>query len=233
MFYFITMVIEEELPFYRFSQIENLRNILKKTKKTIQDNPQDEGRRISEVVDETSFCKTYDQMLFRIVQFMKPKTIVEVGTSVGISTAYLATPNSKANVYSIGKSKGVATLEELNFRRMGIDNVKVLCEDDAAQTLDGLFCETNKIDLLYFGRSCSAEDIRSIVYEKRNLFSENAVVIVSDIHRNEKKEILWDELKEIPDFNVNLELFVYGILFCNENLQRESYNLFYLPPLFN
>lgn len=231
-YYLMTMVIEDKHPYYRFSQVEALRKILKKSSKKllIKRNGVDgeEEVALSTIVEKSTYSPSYDQLLFRLSKFFHPQTIVEFGSSVGISTLYMATPNSRTKVYAGEKEKSVSELLKMNLSKTGVENVQVY-EDYKKQLAN---VTENEIGLVYFGRMCMPNEIEKLYEEVEKKLVTTSVVIISDIHKDKGKEMVWNKIRESAKVRVDLDLFFYGILIYNNDLQRETYNLYYTPPLF-
>ena len=231
-YYLMTMVIENKHPYYRFSQVEALRKILKKSSKKLLiskdgDDGQEEGL-LSSLVGKNTFSPSYDQLLFRLSKFFHPQTIVEFGSSIGISTIYLATPDSRTKVYAGEKEKSEAELLKMNLKKTGVENVQVY--EDYKKQLENV--TEGEIGLVCFGRKCKSEEIENLYSEVENKLVTTSVVIISDIHKDKEKEKVWNKIRESANVRVDLDLFFYGILIYNNDLQRETYNLYYMPPFF-
>lgn len=231
-YYLMTMVIENKHPYYRFSQVETLRKILKKSsKKLLISKDGGDGQEevtLSSLVGENTFSPSYDQLLFRLSKFFHPQNIVEFGSSIGISTIYLATPDSRTKVYAGEKEKAVSELLKMNLKKTGVENVQVY--EDYNMQLENV--KEDQIGLVYFGRKCMPKDIEKLYDEVKKKLVTTSVVIISDIHKDKGKEMVWNKIRESANVRVDLDLFFYGILIYNNDLQRESYNLYYTPPLF-
>ena len=59
-----------------------------------------------------------------MVNYYKPVTILELGTSFGISTAYLASGNENAAVYTIEGSAAIAYIASDTFTSLSIKNIE-------------------------------------------------------------------------------------------------------------
>jgi predicted O-methyltransferase YrrM len=59
--------------------------------------------------------KKFSQLLFRMVKYYQPKIIVELGTSFGITTAYLASGNTNAQVFTCEGAKNIAHIAIQSF----------------------------------------------------------------------------------------------------------------------
>ena len=73
-----------------------------------------------------------------MVQYYQPENILELGTSFGITTAYLACGNEGAKVYTCEGAKQIASIAEKNFTQLNIKNI-TLVQGDFVTTLPPLF----------------------------------------------------------------------------------------------
>lgn len=224
MFYFITKVIEEKLPFYRFAQLRSLRRILAKSTKEVS------GKRMSAWVKE-EMSEAYLQMLFRFVHALKPNTMVEMGTSIGLTSAYLATPNTKARLLTVGNDAELMKLAAMNLQKVGADHVQLF--ESGWNEAKNVWREVDCCDFLFFSSKFPAEYVRDVWDQGASKMTDAAVVVMADIYRDKERMDVWQELQKCEKVRVCLDLHHYGLLFFDEKLQRESYNLFYLPPLFS
>ena len=65
-------------------------------------------RRISDIARRAAKPPRLGQLLFRVARHYRPGTIVELGTSLGLSTAYLAAGAPDAKVWTIEGSAAIA-----------------------------------------------------------------------------------------------------------------------------
>ena len=101
--------IYNKKEFYIYKNIELLRNeLLQSAQKLICIDlgagslvQNKSSRSVRELVGSAAKSPKYAQLLFRLADHFQPEEILELGTSLGISTAYLASANSKSNVTTI------------------------------------------------------------------------------------------------------------------------------------
>ena len=72
-------------------------------------------RKINAIAKSSLKNKKFAQLLFRIVKYYKPEIIIELGTSLGITTCYLACANKNAEVYTFEGSGKSRKLRRQNF----------------------------------------------------------------------------------------------------------------------
>ncbi|MFC5825815.1 O-methyltransferase [Nonomuraea insulae] len=81
------------------------------------------------------------KLLYNLVRATRPATVVEFGTSYGISTLYLAAAvrdNGAGRVVTTEMSKDKITAARRTFAETGLDNLITVLEGDARDTLAGL-----------------------------------------------------------------------------------------------
>ena len=89
--------------FYPFKRIEQYRNSLLFSNKTIEITDLGAGslvnngktRAVRDIAKNSLKEPFLAKKLFRIVNFLNPRSIVDIGTSLGITTAYLASVKKK------------------------------------------------------------------------------------------------------------------------------------------
>ena len=97
-FEFVTNVIYGKTENENCKAIEDLRKELCKSEKTIQITDFGAGsninnstkRKVKDLAKNSAKNEKFGKLLYRIIQFYKPKNIIELGTSLGISACYLA-----------------------------------------------------------------------------------------------------------------------------------------------
>ena len=92
LFQFTRFVLFEKKPFYIFTEIEQLRKQLKNDKRVldITDFGTGNNRHTTVAAIATHSLKSarQGQLLFRIANYFKVSSVLELGTSLGITTSY-------------------------------------------------------------------------------------------------------------------------------------------------
>ncbi len=133
-FNFILDVLNNRQEYVPPDAIEQLRIELKKQKKQLVIEDLGAGSRISNTKQRTIAQlartvvkpKKYSQLLYRLAKKYNPKTIVELGTSLGVTTAYLATAAPNAKVITIEGSSAIQQLAQKNFQQLNLQNIQSL-----------------------------------------------------------------------------------------------------------
>ena len=231
-FKLVTDVIEEQTPYYKYSLIEKVRRLLLKSDKEVYVENFGTGKsgreKISTIVKRSSKSKAYAQVLFRIVHFYKSQNILELGTSFGLTTMYLAAPDSKSKVVTIEGCKEIAEYAKLSFLRAGFKNIHVEI-GNIDTCLPKVLSGFERLDFVFFDANHRKE--ATLNYFNLCLPKSHAksVFVIDDIYWSKEMSQLWEEIKKRPEVCVTIDLFSYGIVLFDPDLQKENYTLFFLP----
>ena len=105
-------------------------------------------RKIKSIAKSSLKNKKFAKLLFRIVNYYQPETIIELGTSFGITTCYLACANKKSGVYTFEGSRAIADIASRNFKKAGLQNIKLVRGKFDETFLDAL-ATVKKVDLAF------------------------------------------------------------------------------------
>jgi|GEM_PF-2375916 len=217
---FITEVLNDERHFYAYNQIEFILDDLKKDKRKINYNGLDTS--IARIAKSLLHPK-YNQLLFRMVEFYKPTYILEVGGSLGITTAYLATPNQNNQVYNIETNELMAMLAKQTLKDLHLNNAAVIIPNPT-YSLSQIKKDGRTFGMILF--NISSEDRLDTFTSLTTLINEETIVIISGINKNLKNKLVWENLKEQMTITMSIELFEMGLLFFRkEALKKQCFKV--------
>ncbi|MES1224958.1 MAG: class I SAM-dependent methyltransferase, partial [Bacteroidota bacterium] len=133
-FDFIIHVLTDKKNYDAYTSIERLRSTLKNDTTVLEIEDFGAGsatnktnrRAISEMAHHAAKSPKIAQLLFRIVRYYRPKFMLELGTSLGISASYLASGNPDAKLVTIEGASSIATVAQQNFESLGLRNTELL-----------------------------------------------------------------------------------------------------------
>lgn len=179
-------------------------------------------RKIKDIAKNSAKNSKFGMLLYRIVSYFKPKTIIEIGTSLGISTSYIAKANSNSQIYTLEGCGETVKIAEQNFAHLDLRNIKVI-EGDFKNTLETTISKIPRIDLAFIdGNHNKDATIKyfNLLIENMN---ENAILIFDDIHWSNDMEKAWEEIKESTKVTLTIDLFFVGLVFIDKKLSKENY----------
>lgn len=232
-FSFITKVMNDDRHFYAYEQVEQLRNALLQNEATLTIEDFGAGsrvkkenvRRIKDIAHSSLKPKKFGQLLFRIVSEYQPKNILELGTSLGITTSYLASAKNNAEVITMEGAKEVAAVAKKNFAQLGLSNVR-LVEGNFDHTLPAVVQQMPSIDLAFVDGNHRYEPTVRYYRELLPAMHEYSVLIFDDIHWSEEMEQAWDEIRKDDAVTMSIDLFFIGLMFFRkENKVKQHFTI--------
>ncbi len=221
-----TKVINESGHYYCFDEIEKLRRTLHTAHVPIQVHDYGTGhnrtQKLSTLVKRAAKPALQAQLLFRLVNYLQPKTILELGTHVGISSCYMASACQAATLHTIEGSPKISEVAQLNFKRLALTNVVPhIGTFDAV--LPTLLQELTTIDIAYIdGNHAYAPTLQYYQW----LQPRTTVIIMDDIHWSKDMNKAWREIVADSNIKIAIDLFHFGILiFRPETKYSEEYAL--------
>lgn len=220
-FDFIQRILNDDRSFYAFEWIENVRNNLKTDKRviTIEDFgagsrvAKTKQRTIQQIAASSLKPKKYSQLLFRIVDYYQPKYILELGTSLGITTAYLANANKNAQVITLEGAKEVAAIAKQNFESLHLTNVS-LVEGNFDETLQEVIkVKMPKVDFAFIDGNHRRVPTLKYLDDLLPALHEYSCVVFDDIHWSREMEEAWELIKAHPKVTLTIDLFFIGVVF--------------------
>lgn len=182
----------------------------------------DGERRICDLVRNTAVSPKRGRLLSRLVDHLKPSTMIELGTGTGIGSLYMALGNPKGRLFTCEGSPAIAHLAEEGFEKLGIGNIEVH-KGLFAEMLPGLINQAG-LDLFVFIDGDHREE-RLISYASSILDSErqNLAIAMDDIHWSKGMYRAWIKIIRHPEVRLSIELFNTGIVFVGEKIQKDHF----------
>lgn len=232
-FKFITTLLNDKRSFYCYKPIENLRRELQtdKTELLVADFgagslvEKSRYRQVANIARSSLKPKKYAQLLFRMVNAFESQTIVELGTSLGVTSAYLASANSSAKVYTFEGAKEVAALANKNLRKLQLHNVEII-EGNFDDTLAPILAKISKVDLAFIDGNHRKQPTLNYFKQLLEKATDNSVFVLDDIHWSEEMEEAWKCIIQHPSVTLSIDLFFIGIVFFRkENLIPQHFTI--------
>src|SRR5688500_12519820 len=229
-FEFITKVLNDDQPYEKFGRIEKLRNklLLDNTVIEVEDFgagsavSKNTQRKIASIARHATKSKKYCQLLFRIVNYYKPKSILELGTSLGITTAYLASANPGAKVITIEGAKEIAVKARENFKTLVLDNIQII-EGNFDQQLPSVIYHLSSVDFAFIDGNHRQEPTERYLRQLMPKLHESSIVVFDDIRWSREMKKTWENIKNLPAVRCSIDLFFLGIVFFRKEFGEKQH----------
>ena len=177
-------------------------------------------RKIKDIAKNSSKNSKYGELLYRIVEFYKPKKILELGTSFGISTCYLAKGNTNSQIQTFEGCPSTAKIAQQNFKQLEIKNTDIIVGDFKNTLAKNI---NTDIDLAFVDGNHNKQstlEYFEVILKKSN---NKTILVFDDIHWSGEMEQAWRYIKESKKTTVTIDLFFIGIVFLDKKLSKEDY----------
>lgn len=165
--------------------------------------------------------------LSRAARFMNSERILELGTSLGITTAYLSISHPNAKVTSLEGCPELCKIARAHLLRLGITNAEIM-EGRFEETLGPCIQNTGKLDFVFIDGNHRKEAMLAYFNQCLPYMNHNSLMIFDDIYLNPETEAAWEMIRQHPSVRISLDLFFSGWLFFRQESSKEHFRLRYI-----
>lgn len=232
-FDFIEQVLNNKSHYLAPKTIEELRKRLLKdgTLLEIQDlgagsrTSASKKRTVQQLAATAVKPRKFGRFFYRLVRHYRPKTVLELGTSLGVTTAYLAAANPDSEVITIEGSEAIHHTAVKNFKELGLRNIRSL-QGNFDILLPGLLKSLGNIDLAYVDGNHRYAPTLDYFHQLLHKVHHHSILVFDDIHWSAEMEEAWSAIKLHPDVRCTVDLFFLGIvLFRKEFKEKQHFSI--------
>ena len=168
-------------------------------------------RVISKIASTAGISDKRGKLLAKTTHYFQPQRILEIGTSLGISTAYMALGAPKADITTLEGCPNTAQIAKDNFKKLNLNNIELLI-GEFDQSLDEAI-QDNAYDLIFFDGNHQKKATLRYFEKCLNIAHQNSVFIFDDIHWSKDMELAWEEIKNHEKVTLSVDTFKWGLVF--------------------
>ena len=226
-----TTIIKIEDSSHDFYEIEKVRNNFKESDSIIEVEDFGAGsvrlsgniRKVSDIANYGITRKKFSRLLVRLIEFLDARNIVELGTSLGINTLYLSSPQN-VMVNTFEGSKQLCNIAHEVFKGMKRDNVNVI-EGNINSTLLEFTMASQSIDLAYIDANHKYNPTIEYFELLLNKSHKKTCIVIDDIHLSKEMSSAWKYIQNHHEVTLSLDLFYVGIIFVDPEMMKQHYVL--------
>ena len=217
-----------------FAPIRALRNNLLKSRQLVAVTDFGAGskinssrqRTISDIARNSQKSSRFGRLLFRLIQRFRAKIIVDLGTSLGLTTAYLAkaTKPYSGHVVTFEGCPETAAIAQQNFERLGLQNTTIIV-GNLNETLASEIAALEPIDFVFFDANHRYEPTVRYFETCLTNIHNDTVFVFDDIHWSAEMEQAWDYIKTHPSVSITIDLFWVGLVFFRHEQPKQDFIL--------
>ncbi len=179
-------------------------------------------RKVSEIARFTAIPKKYGMLLWSIASEYGNPAIFELGTSLGISTLYLASGATESQIYTIEACPDISAFALHNFSEAGMKNIFLL-NGPFDEMLRELQERNIRPGLVFIDGDHRKESVIRYFSMISVMSGKDLVVILDDIHLSPEMEEAWNMIKEFDGVSFTVDIFRMGLAFFRKGMNHSDY----------
>lgn len=228
-FNFILNVLNNKSGYTPPGEIEQLRIQLVHDERELHIEDLGAGSRVNTTKTRTvrQLAKTavkpnkYGQLLYRLVAHYKPNTIIELGTSLGITTSYLSAPNPSSKIITIEGSSEIANIASENFEKLKIKNIQQHTAN-FDHVLPSILHRLVSIDLAFIDGNHRFNPTMDYFQQFLKKSHNETILIFDDIHWSREMENAWLQIQQHPAVHCTIDIFFLGFVFFKKEFKEKQ-----------
>lgn len=221
--------------FYDFDTLKKIREVLLKDATEIDMVDLGAGsktftsdkRKISDISKKGISTVKQSELIYKLINFLNCNTSIELGTSIGLNTLYMALANKNGKLKSIEGSKDLFDFASELAKKNNVNNIEFI-NSNFNTSLPDILENLNSLDLIYIDGNHTYE--ATLNYFKLALKKKhnNSVFIFDDIYWSPEMTKAWQEIQKHVAVTLSIDAFYFGMLFFKEEVKEKVELKFYI-----
>lgn len=179
-------------------------------------------RIISKIAQTAGITSKRAEILFRMVRYFQPETVLEIGTSLGLASAALSLGNAKAKITTLEGCPATAKQAQEQFQKFNFKNIDSVVTEFSGY-LNSPQSLTTNYQFIYFDGNHSKEATLAYFDYLLSTITNETVWIFDDIHWSPEMEAAWKIIKDHPKVTVTIDTFQWGLVFFRYEQEKEHF----------
>ena len=218
---------KNESPFH--TKIEQLRHKLLSDKRSISYKDvgtaskhfNTEVRSLNDIASTSLLPAKWAQLLYRIAFYNEAHKIIELGTSMGLTSLYLASVPA-ATVFTFEGNTSMTSIAETHFEFFNISNINLVA-GNIDQTLPDHLQNPAKVHFAFIDANHKYQATVHYFELLCKRMADKGIMVIDDIHQSSEMEKAWNEVKGSELVYGSVDLFRMGVLFFDLSLNKQHY----------
>ncbi|MCA0931458.1 class I SAM-dependent methyltransferase [Lutimonas saemankumensis] len=180
-------------------------------------------RSVSKIAKNAGISKKRAKLLAKTLHYFRPENVLEIGTSLGISTAYMSIGAPEAKITTLEGCSSTAGVAKKQFEKFKMNNIKVV-EGKFDKTLD-LVLKNQQYDLIFFDGNHQKRPTIEYFEKCLKAAHEDSIFIFDDIHWSVEMEEAWEYIKNHGSVKLSVDTFKWGLVFFHTGREKQHFTL--------
>lgn len=223
----VTKVFNDKQHYVAYQTIEAVRSALKKESRVISIDDFGAGssksatneRSVGSIAQNALKPPKFGQLFYRLVKNYQPHTILELGTSLGITTSYLAAAAAPdATIITMEGASNIAAIARENFEQLHPSRIQIV-EGNFDETLQPVLDRLPALDLAYIDGNHRKEPTLRYFNQMKPKLHEHSMLIFDDVHWSPEMEEAWAAIQQDTMVTCSIDLFFIGLVFFRKEFK--------------
>lgn len=183
-------------------------------------------RKVQDIYKTSSSKGKYGELLYKIVKHYSCSSVLEMGTSLGVGTGYMALASPTCKITTIDACKETIERAQKSLSEAKLNqNITFVHQRfiDFLEESDG----TTKYDLIFVDGHHDGAALSDYMQLLQKVSHDQTLFILDDIRWSSSMLKAWKDLSHSNDYHVAIDLFRFGILLKRPEQEKENFILRY------
>jgi predicted O-methyltransferase YrrM len=177
-------------------------------------------RRISDITKYSTSSRKFAQVYQYFCMLTPAKTVLELGTCMGLTSRYLSRITSGTTFTFEGSEEikaiamGSESFENLNFIQGKIN-----------ETLPGILRQVDHVDFALIDANHTYDGTMNAYNQIKEKVLPTSILAIGDIHWSPEMETAWKEISNQEEVKLSLDFFECGIIFFDSPVPKNHFIL--------
>jgi predicted O-methyltransferase YrrM len=190
---------------------------LNSTSKGLKNKP----RKISKIGKIEGISNKKAKILIKIISYLKPKNILEVGTSVGLGTTAIKIANKNSLITSLEGCPEKIKIAQALFLKNKLNAIETVL-GDFSETLPSTVLK-KQFDFIFFNGNPTKEATLTCFEIGLQTIHNDSFFIFNSISKNPEMQVAWSQIIKHPSVRVSIDVYDFGIIFFRKEQAKEDF----------
>ena len=177
-------------------------------------------RTVSSIAKRAAKPSRFARLFYRIIRYYQIDSVLELGTSLGLTTRYLSIAGPRHGVISIEGAPAIADFTAKSLAEEGIRNTTILT-GDFKDHLPGALASIKGRKLVFFDGNHQYQPTLDYFQAALGGIGDEDILIFDDIHWSNDMEKAWAEIRNNEKVSCTIDLFFIGIVFFRKEFKEK------------
>ena len=181
------------------------------------------NRQISKIAKIAGLSNSKAKLLIRLINYFKPTSVLEIGTSLGLATTAIKIGHRDSKVTTLEGCPETSNVARNLFSKNNYKDIKVITGDFKETFTFAI--EGQKFDCIYFDGNHTKKDTLHYFESCLSTVNNNSFWIFDDIYWSNEMKEAWTEIKNHKKVTVTVDIFHWGIVFFRKEQEKEHFKI--------